>query len=276
MYEIACADAQSSVRAGVRLVTPEWAGYVLANLNCHNRALSKRYEAIAAAIRSGKWMMTGHPIVFLRSGALGDGQHRLKAVMVAGIAVPCLVVTGVEDEAFACFDINKRRGNADVLSIDGNKNTTTLAAAINWIKAAELGGLDKISLVSVKTWELRDIVADHPGLAAAVTYASSKHTRAASLPTGLMAYLRYEFDRRCPDLAEQFCSRFYEGVDIQRDTTEYMLRKALLSRFGGSKTRQENIDMGAIVIKAWNAIRTNSRVKLLRYNSESESFPEIL
>ena len=66
-------------------------------------------------------------------GKLLDGQHRLHAVIEAGLPIQSVVVYGMDDEAFRTMDTGKARTGGDTLSVTGVGNHNHIAAAIRRI-----------------------------------------------------------------------------------------------------------------------------------------------
>lgn len=86
--------------------------------NTNNRRLREgTVEGLADAIRRGEWIVSHQGIAFGKSGRLLDGQHRLHAVVRAGIAVEMMVTFDEDDEAFKVIDIGLKRQSYDILDI---------------------------------------------------------------------------------------------------------------------------------------------------------------
>jgi hypothetical protein len=114
-------------------VTPALAAEWLTK-NGKNRPLGKRrVSLLAAAIRRGEWKVTHQGIAFGSDGLLTDGQHRLAAIVDAGIPVTMLVSRDVD--AFDAIDIGRPRSASDILGIAGFTNTRITAACLRLIYA---------------------------------------------------------------------------------------------------------------------------------------------
>ena len=85
---------------------------------------------VAEAMRRGEWLVTHQGIAFDVNGVLVDVQHRLAAIIEADRPVELTVFTEVAEGTFDVLDIGKRRTAADVLAIEGEKNSTMLAAMV--------------------------------------------------------------------------------------------------------------------------------------------------
>lgn len=111
-------------------MTPEWASQLLKQ-NTHNRVLSKQRVAfLAALIRSEKWKLTHQGVAIDQNNVLQDGQHRLHAIVQAGVPVQIMMTTGCDPSNFDVIDSGKKRTAADSLGLCGAKHYTKAAAGI--------------------------------------------------------------------------------------------------------------------------------------------------
>jgi hypothetical protein len=121
------------VRSRVQSITPKKAVELL-EANTTNRPLSMPVvRAFAEAMKRGDWLVTHQGIAFDTHGVLVDGQHRLAAIIEADVPIEVTVFTEVEPGTFDVLDTGKRRNAADVLAIEGEKNSTMLAAMVRTV-----------------------------------------------------------------------------------------------------------------------------------------------
>jgi hypothetical protein len=76
------------------LVTPQQAAEWLTKNTRAGRLQDARTEMIARDICAGRWQRRNVSIAFFIDGTLADGQHRLEAIVLSGIAVECIVEFG--------------------------------------------------------------------------------------------------------------------------------------------------------------------------------------
>ena len=106
------------MRSEVIVVTPEMAKVWLEN-NHVNRSISQyRVDGYARDMLNGNWVLNGEAIKIGKLGDLKDGQHRLSAIVKAGVPVATLVVFDVDDSANV-FDRGRTRSVRDSLVIAG-------------------------------------------------------------------------------------------------------------------------------------------------------------
>lgn len=114
-------------------VTPELALSWLEK-NTRNRALRQStVNRYAEDMRAGRWMVSPDAIAFDTSGAVVNGQHRLWAVVEAGIPVPMTVMDGLQPDVVTVLDDHLKRSLKDVVAIrrpgSGVQNIHTAIAA---------------------------------------------------------------------------------------------------------------------------------------------------
>ncbi|HOX27485.1 MAG TPA: hypothetical protein PLL30_17325 [Candidatus Krumholzibacteria bacterium] len=109
----------SKSRCTYRNITPASAQILLNTSNPNNRHISKVWvERLARDMKAGRWV-SDVPIMLDHNGVLVDGQHRLAAVIKAGITVRMMVLSGIAADVRRVLDQNRKRTPSDVLRLDG-------------------------------------------------------------------------------------------------------------------------------------------------------------
>jgi hypothetical protein len=119
------------MKTKLQTITPQVAEcYLITNRNVRTPD-ANRVEKYANSIRRGEWVVTHQGIAFNADGNLVDGQHRLLAVIQAGMPVDMLVTTNVSNEAVPEMDRNTPRNNATLLGVSKREaETVTIIARI--------------------------------------------------------------------------------------------------------------------------------------------------
>lgn len=113
----------------VETITPEIAKEYL-KFNKINRPLKQRIVSYyASMMRKGQWRLNGEGISFVKGGALGNGQHRLHAVIEAGIPIKFVVTRGCDEDSFNTYDSGTNRTSSDVFALNGIPNHTVVSSA---------------------------------------------------------------------------------------------------------------------------------------------------
>lgn len=111
------------------MVTPAMAEQWL-ECNRSNRKLRAAWVSqLAGMITRGEWQHTHQGIALDKDGNLLDGQHRLSAIVLSGIAVQMQVTTGMGADTFAVLDRGRTRSLVD---ITGDSNIYIAVLGILW------------------------------------------------------------------------------------------------------------------------------------------------
>jgi hypothetical protein len=104
----------------VETITPEIAKKML-EVNRHNRGISwEKVHQYARDMKAGKWYLSHQGIGFGKDENLIDGQHRLFAVIEAGVAIETQVTHGLDRETQEVIDGNLPRRDHDKITFGGN------------------------------------------------------------------------------------------------------------------------------------------------------------
>lgn len=89
--------------------------------------------AMAEDMKAGRWIATHQGIAIGKSGRLLDGQHRLSAVIKAGVPVEMMVTFDIDESAIDAIDRGRKRSVADCFAFSEEevwmRNKSTIAAA---------------------------------------------------------------------------------------------------------------------------------------------------
>ena len=140
-----------AIEMKVEKVTPERAAhYLKRNVDNYRKISKAKVAQYAAEMKAGKWQLNGEGIMFDEEGKLKNGQHRLAAVIAAGIPVKMIIVTGVGNDV-TIYDVGSMRttnqialasGCGDITKIEtaagtaivGRFNTVTKGVVIEWLQ----------------------------------------------------------------------------------------------------------------------------------------------
>jgi len=258
-------------------VTPELATEWLAKNKTNRRINELHLRFLVEEIVSGRWKCNGDAIRFDDAGNLLDGQHRLMAITRTGKPLEFVVVTGLDHNSFATMDVGKKRSWSDALSVLGEDNPILLASSA----AACLKYLNnKIHWATrFSNQEIINFIEENPSLRSFVLEMSNKR---AFLSPAIAVACKFLFSQKDKGAANIFFDKLYSGANLEETDPVYILRERLLENYSASKKMSGGAVMG-IVIKAWNAKRSGTPIKRLRFSISShrkerqgEAFPEIL
>lgn len=250
--------------------------------NTANRPLSRStVRAFADAMQRGDWLVTHQGIAFDTNGMLVDGQHRLAAVVEAEMPVEMTVFTEVEPDTFDVLDTGKRRNAADVLAIEGEKSSATLAAMVRtvWLyynrpDASWTGGG-----ASVTNHQVVQTLAAHPKLRDYVDLGEliSGETGMMKAAAGAAAYLVEQANRGKKAKLARWHDGIIEGAGLRRNDPRLVFRRTMFGmarRQAAGQRRRDTREHVALYLKAFNAWAAGETVSQLRFSAR-ESVPPI-
>lgn len=234
-------------------VTPELAQQILERNFPNNRSRSPaRIDNYASDMLNDRWSLNGATIVRDRkTGRLINGQHRLAAVVKAGITVPFLVVWTDDENAFATLDIGKSRSGGDILKIAGFKYGKNVSSIANLVADVEAGVVGRQGQVPKS--ELVDFVEARPGLEEAAAFLSGiaklyKQTNERGLVRpAVIGCLYYFWSKADKDRAKRLLRTIGVGVDPDNpdprgsSAPAYVLNEKLRNDVKQKRTRPDRV-----------------------------------
>lgn len=211
----------------VERITPETAVKWLAKNHAQNRPLREsRIRQYAADIVEGRWRVTHQGIAFDKDETLLDGQHRLHAIVRAGIPCDMMVTRGLTLETFALLDQGAHRTAGDILrlptwhvaslrcliALERYQSNISNRARPHEIELRQKQGTDAIEII-------RGLHPSNTGFTIAPVI-------------GAMAYA-HPID---PTAAESFFSQVARGELLERTDPAYRLRAWIEARRAGGIT----------------------------------------
>ena len=255
------------------MVTPEMAAEILKG-NTKNRSLqSAVVRDYADDMASGRWRHTSQGIAIADDGTLINGQHRLAAVIKCGLTVPFTVAYGCDPDDRMVADRNRRRSLGDMFHMEGERNTTVLAATIGWIASWEDGAPHLHGRGRrPSTLHGLEILERHPDLRRSVSVVESARAQGQiRFATSAAACVHYIVSREDPGMADLFTESAALCSGVVPGDPEWALHKWLA--FAAQKDRRslspERQHHGWLL--AWNA-RADGR-KLKRIVPRGQKMP---
>lgn len=259
-------------------VTPDLARQWLER-NMGNRpvalAVVTRY---AEEMKAGRWKLTGDAIRFSNSGKLIDGQHRLHAIVKAGVAITCVVMTELDDSIFNVIDIGKSRVKSDVLYIEYGLPVETVKLVASSAQLAFFYDHEMYSFKGrISNEELLSYVRQHHGLIHAAQYLREHSPHEAPVPKSIFAAFYYFASALDESRAARFVERFMVGaVD---DATDNLLHLRNLCFTQRAMRRPVGVrEVFGRLIKIWNSERRNKPIRHFGNTSlrQDEVFPRFI
>ncbi len=272
--------SQDTVHAAVFRINPAEAEELLARNageGFRNRPKSEHSAEKYAAQMERGWRLTGETIIFSRTGRLLDGQHRLWACVLSGVAFETLVAFGIDDEAFSFLGQGKKRTNSDIFAINRVSDSARSAATTLWVWKYYNSGMMNPGMYPYPD-QLYEFHQQHSGLIGSVIVANrfAKNKLATSSLMGALHYLCGHISGDT-DAADLYFKKIATGADMKRSDPALKVRNRLIAaRSDGGKLT--DLFIGAFVVQGWNATRQRRSAVALRWRHEDpkEPFPEIM
>ena len=222
-------------------ITPEMAADMLSR-NQNNRSIrTKVVESYARDMQNGAWEETAQAITFDVDGNLLDGQHRLNAIIKAGVPQNMLVVTDAPRSSM--YDAGLSRSMVDRLTM-GNYDfpssiTTSFICSVCGYILAVRNGRKKLSTAEVRDFMsynreqlevLSDIIGTKRRLGITV----------APVAAAMLAALSNGVD---PEVLHKFYEVLLDGISTcDEERPIVALRNRLLTEVSGRGTTQSRVE----------------------------------
>lgn len=236
--------------------------------NAGNRRLDPgTVDRYAGAMRRGEWKLSHQGVAIDRDGVLLDGQHRLAAIVKAGVSIRLAVVRQVDRDAFSVLDTGKRRGAGDTLRLAGASDPLHLSAALRYLRLYQTipdssWSSGQARLTNDQILKLHD---EHPRMSDCV-----RQARLVSTSTGIITSAcatAIYLTSQAPDVDDESWFRgITTGANLDIGDPRLAFRTFFANtRAAAGKRRMDAREHVAIYIKARNAWVSGQKIKLLAF-----------
>lgn len=259
---------QTLVQAEVIAVTPKMASRWLDANHGNRRVRDRLVTAYARDMTAGRWQLSGEGVKFSKTDRLIDGQHRLHAVVRAGVTVPMIVVRGLEDEVQSVLDSGAGRTAGDALRMQDEQNYSALAAGARIAMMFEDGRLDQGGGFKITHSELIEWLEKNPEMRPAVE-SSVMLAKLIEMPPSVLALCFW----RLTPIDPQGCTTFFHRLAYKTHLEPGDAVLALLNRLteiarSGRKTNRSTYV--SLTFRAWNYWRHGKSVASLPIMSRGQ------
>lgn len=285
-HQVAKSDAKltEEVEVTIQVITPE-AAQTLLQTNVNNRNLSRRrVEMYANDIKRGMWKLTGDTIKLAKNPKTGeirliDGQHRLHAIVAAGMPIQTVVATGLQEDAFSVIDRGKTRTYNDVLSMSNVKNANTVASVVRPIIALEAGfnpygnGMELVTPEDVVQYAKEN----DEMLQWAVNRSFKMRDHLSGSGTAWAMFMYLLASKHGIKCGEAFTDSLLSGIGYGVGDARAALRNWIIRNFPKFKgTSRGAYDQCAMMIRAYNYTVAGQKIAQMRMADNSgDNWPEI-
>lgn len=186
-------------RSEVKEITPDIALEMLAH-NLRNNRMIREYDVAkyAREMRAGNWKLTHQGVAFNTQGELIDGQHRLMAVIQAGVPVKMLVTYDCDDNVVSLIDSGVARTLKDQIGLVSDDPLYKAPWIISFVRTVALTQMNYPDKYKFTSSEIIQLSERWYNICTCVynTFRDSlhKHMRTAPYIVGLIAALANDVD----------------------------------------------------------------------------------
>ena len=224
----------------------------------------KTVRAYARDMAAGAWKLTGEAIKFGTNGMLLDGKQRMEAVVRSGATIDIFVLRGIDPGAQHVMDTGRKRSAADDLAIQGETNTTLLAAVIKLAIGVEAGISDPYRAEPTHT-EILSFLEEHSDLRAACDFVRPL-ARRSDCPATVAAYTYWVLAQIDRFDAANFWLALADKTDLKGGDPVLALSNRFAEIRRAHQTLPKNVWV-SLIYRAWNARRRGQEMRFIRVNS---------
>lgn len=261
------------IKTEIKTVTPSMCSTWL-DVNKNNRILDfKHIATLARTIVKGDWTVNGESLKFDVKGNVLDGQHRMWACIEANKSFKTLITTGLPRKAFDTIDTGRIRTASDILSINGEQNVHTIAAALKHIGRYYDNSMFRQYKYTNR--EIEDLLEQHPDVRDYAHKANvAKQVRWCSGSVIVTAW--YLASRVDVEKADEFFNSFIKGINLEAGSIILVLRNKFIDVQSSHLQRLSSQQRLEMIINSWNLWRKGKTIKHFRLSSlatASTEFP---
>lgn len=242
-------------------------GEIVANRTINPTAV-RRY---AVEMKNGLWRTTHQGIAFDSDGFLCDGQHRLNAIIEAGVTVRMVVFFGRSPGDFAVLDTGSKRTAGHVLSMAGVPDANNIAAAVKFLMLYDMGRRSDPDGITINSEDVKEAYFQrYSDIQSGAPLAERVAKNSRIMGKSKVLALWYIFSRKSRRDADAFFEKIADnyGYDSKSDPALKLYRCL-------SGDRLHWMTAAAFTVMAWNVWRAGkTRISFKwRKDNPNESFP---
>lgn len=237
------------IEMNIEEITPSKAAhYLKRNVDNYRRLSQSKVNLYAEEMKAGKWQNNGEGIMFGEDGRLKNGQHRLAAIMKAGVPVKMAVITGIPDSV-TIYDVGSNRSSLQIAQASGCEGISRIEVSVGNAIVGRFSGATKGTLMD---W----LKAHKDELADAYKYciASTGGRKASSRTAVVLAgYMMHRLGKISQYEIETFCRVMNSGNTVGADGYEpsppLVARRMLEEQFSKANGRTMR-DLTEVMVQA--------------------------
>jgi hypothetical protein len=282
MIEGPSARCMPALRLRLATITPDEAAALLQRRRPSTRTNAAAIRSYAEAMRAGRWLLNGMPVILSQHGMLLDGLQRLAACVEAAVPFPTFVAENVTDDVLHTIDQQRRRSFAGVLEARGVRHAHAVQAALVKLLHYDDATLDRAAAApcAAPSWARMDrALAANPDLEAIV--AESLKTTDTTLPEPVRTPLLFMGRRADPAAIARLLTVVADADRHPVTEPGVLLRHELDRGREEAGVRPAPVRLLALAIIALNATAQGTSLRRLGWTPDApdrpgDPFPRLL
>jgi len=268
----------------IRMTRPLAEELMERNVSLNRKLNYKKMNRYSDLMRTGGWHEElPHPVCVDVNGEMMDGQHRVGAIVSAGVPIETYVAFGLPTELYHVIDRGSVKNLSHSLKFGGYKYPAQLGSAGRWVYQYERFG-GPMRSEKIEDMLLYDFIEKfHGDLPNFIT----DHIQPLFAPyfgaQSPIAAVWYLCQRLHPLKAKEFWQAFITGNEIGSDDPTHPIihlrKRFMIAQVEAAQGKKlDSMTRTAYVVKAWNAWLVGKSLRFLtwyRRGDNKESFPEI-
>ena len=231
------------------MVTPELAAhYLKRNVDNYRKISKAKVGQYAAEMKAGKWQLNGEGIMFDEEGKLKNGQHRLAAVIAAGIPVEMTIITGIANDV-TMYDVGATRTTNQIALASGCGDITKIETAAGTAIVSRFGTATKGVVVQWLQGHWEEL-----RRASRICRGNGKEKLTGRTSCVLATYLMLRKEAIKSYEAEVFYKAFSSGNTVGTDGYEVspalVARRQFVDSYSGSQSSHSIKEQVEILVRA--------------------------
>jgi len=255
-------------------INPLEARHILKFYNKKNRKPSPVVVTkYAKDMENDNWMFNGQPLTFSQEGDLMDGQHRLLALIKSNKTLNFCVHYGLKSESFVTIDNGKIRTNADVVGLEGYKDSAVLSSLVRSIIAYESSGkydaktcnLEGINQITKS--EILNYLSESPEI---VDYVG-RYRKSMVVSSHVAAFCYWLLSSVNQEKAEEYLDQVFMGYELRPNTIEQYLNNKLQRNKVSPHNKMTKTAIIANVVLGWKRFTGVSKSNSLQISWDARN-----
>lgn len=253
-------NKKKQMRFDIVKMTPRLAAEMLAKPWVRQRSLSQRtVDKYARAMTEGRWEEPSlDPIAFTTEDELGNGQHRLSAVIKAGWVGDMLIAYDVPAENFLVHDTGRHRIASQFVRTPNAKIVASIARLVLWYDK-EHPAPPRGAAASFDNDEVLSFVDENEAALIRAADLAVRAYRTTGIPAGVHGTVLFvaERGRMDPDRIEAWVAGIASGAGLETGDPRLALRNRLARN---PVLRRDQVSLWYLITRAFNAFMHDKRL----------------